>query len=70
MQLSTICKSDLSMSSSFLHSKPMPFMKINALHTALGRPLLAQRLVEVALEHGADAIAHGCTGGTIKFGLK
>lgn len=32
------------------------------LHTALGRPLLAQRLVEVAKEHGADAIAHGCTG--------
>jgi argininosuccinate synthase len=32
------------------------------LHTALGRPLLAQRLVEVALEHGADAVAHGCTG--------
>jgi len=32
------------------------------LHTALGRPLLAQRLVEVALEHGADAISHGCTG--------
>ena len=32
------------------------------LHTALGRPLLAQRLVEVALQHGADAIAHGCTG--------
>ena len=29
------------------------------LHTALGRPLLAQRLVEVALEHGADAIAQG-----------
>ncbi len=32
------------------------------LHTALGRPMLSQRLVEVALEHGADAIAHGCTG--------
>ncbi len=32
------------------------------LHTALGRPLLAQRLVEVAEEVGADAIAHGCTG--------
>lgn len=31
------------------------------LHTALGRPLLAKRLVEVALETGADAIAHGCT---------
>jgi argininosuccinate synthase len=32
------------------------------LHTALGRPLLAQRLVEVALDLGADAVAHGCTG--------
>ncbi len=32
------------------------------LHTALGRPLLSQRLVEVALEMGADAISHGCTG--------
>jgi argininosuccinate synthase len=32
------------------------------LHTALGRPLLAQRLVEVARQYGADAIAHGCTG--------
>lgn len=31
------------------------------LHTALGRPLLAQRLCEVAEEHGAEAIAHGCT---------
>ena len=32
------------------------------LHTALGRPLLAARLVEVAQEVGADAVAHGCTG--------
>ena len=32
------------------------------MHTALGRPLLAQRLCEVAEELGADAIAHGCTG--------
>ena len=32
------------------------------LHTALGRPLLAARLVEVANEVGADAVAHGCTG--------
>ena len=31
------------------------------LHTALGRPLLSQRLVEVAIDCGADAIAHGCT---------
>ncbi len=32
------------------------------MHTALGRPLLAQRLCEVAEERGACAIAHGCTG--------
>lgn len=32
------------------------------LHTALGRPLLGQRLVEVARQHGAQAVAHGCTG--------
>ncbi|MCA9490230.1 MAG: argininosuccinate synthase [Myxococcales bacterium] len=32
------------------------------MHTSLGRPLLAQRLVEVAESVGADAIAHGCTG--------
>jgi argininosuccinate synthase len=32
------------------------------MHTSLGRPLLAQRLVEVAEEMGAHAIAHGCTG--------
>ncbi len=31
------------------------------LHTALGRPLLARRIVEVAREVGADAVAHGCT---------
>jgi len=31
------------------------------MHTALGRPLLAQRLVEVAEKYGADAVAHGCT---------
>jgi len=32
------------------------------MHTALGRPLLARRMAEVALEEGADAVAHGCTG--------
>jgi len=32
------------------------------LGTAIGRPLLAKRQVEVALAEGADAIAHGCTG--------
>jgi argininosuccinate synthase len=32
------------------------------LATALGRPLIARELVQVADEVGADAIAHGCTG--------
>ncbi len=32
------------------------------LHTALGRPLLAKRLVDVALAEGAEAVSHGCTG--------
>ena len=53
----------------FVHEFIWPAVRASAvyegmypLHTALGRPLLSQRLVEVALEHGADAIAHGCTG--------
>jgi argininosuccinate synthase len=32
------------------------------LGTAIARPLLAKRQVEIAIEVGADAIAHGCTG--------
>ncbi|MHC1628975.1 MAG: argininosuccinate synthase [Candidatus Nezhaarchaeales archaeon] len=32
------------------------------LHSALSRPLIAEKLVEVALKEGADAVAHGCTG--------
>ncbi len=32
------------------------------LATAIGRPLLAKMLVDIALEEGADAVAHGCTG--------
>ena len=32
------------------------------LSTALARPLIAKILVEAAEEHGADAVAHGCTG--------
>jgi len=30
--------------------------------TAIGRPLLAKMLADVALKEGADAVAHGCTG--------
>jgi argininosuccinate synthase len=32
------------------------------LATALGRPLIAQKMVEVAKQEGAAAVAHGCTG--------
>jgi argininosuccinate synthase len=45
-----------------------PALKANAvyegvypLNTAVGRPLIAKELARVALEEGADAIAHGCT---------
>ncbi|PCN50044.1 argininosuccinate synthase [Candidatus Geothermarchaeota archaeon ex4572_27] len=44
-------------------------IKANALYegkypvsTALSRPLIAEKLVEVARKEGADAVAHGCTG--------
>ena len=30
--------------------------------TAIGRPLLAKMLVDVAVKEGADSVAHGCTG--------
>jgi argininosuccinate synthase len=53
----------------FLHEFCFPALQAGALyegrypmHTSLGRPLLAQRLCELAEEVGADAIAHGCTG--------
>ncbi len=32
------------------------------LGTAMARPLIARRQVEIALQVGADALAHGCTG--------
>jgi len=32
------------------------------LGTSFARPVLAKRLVEIAIKEGADAIAHGCTG--------
>ncbi|ACL69051.1 argininosuccinate synthase [Halothermothrix orenii] len=32
------------------------------LATALSRPLIAKRMVEVAHQEGAEAVAHGCTG--------
>ena len=47
-----------------------PMMRANAryegdylLGTSIARPLISKRLVEIAHETGADAIAHGATGG-------
>jgi len=53
----------------FVKDYAFPAIQANALYenryplsTALARPLIAKRLVEVAQEYGADAVAHGCTG--------
>ncbi len=53
----------------FITEFAFPAIRANALYegryplsTALARPLIARRLVEVAHEVGADAVAHGCTG--------
>jgi argininosuccinate synthase len=53
----------------FIREFAFPAIRANALYegryplsTALARPLIARRLVEIAREAGADAVAHGCTG--------
>jgi argininosuccinate synthase len=53
----------------FIAEFAFPAIRANALYegryplsTALARPLIARRLVEIAREVGADAVAHGCTG--------
>lgn len=47
----------------------VPLLQANALYedryplvSALSRPLIVRHLVAAAREHGADAVAHGCTG--------
>jgi argininosuccinate synthase len=47
----------------------VPALRANALYegryplvSALSRPLIVRHLVAAAREHGADAVAHGCTG--------
>ncbi|KAM3110814.1 argininosuccinate synthase [Phormidesmis sp. 146-33] len=54
---------------SFVKDYAFPSIQANALYenryplsTALARPLIAKLLVDTAAEHGADAVAHGCTG--------
>jgi argininosuccinate synthase len=53
----------------FVERHVWPALRAGALYqgayplaTALGRPLIARRLAELALEVGADAVVHGCTG--------
>lgn len=52
----------------FVYDYVFPTMKAGAkyedylLGTAFARPIIAKRIVEIALAEGADAIAHGCTG--------
>jgi len=53
----------------FVRDFVFPMFRANALYegeyllgTSVARPLIAKRLVEIAAETGADAIAHGATG--------
>lgn len=53
----------------FINEYIFPALKVNALYqekyplaTALARPLIAKRMVEIAKKEGVDALAHGCTG--------
>jgi argininosuccinate synthase len=53
----------------FVRDFVFPMLRANALYegtyllgTSIARPLIAQRLVEIAHETGADAVAHGATG--------
>ena len=53
----------------FIRDFVFPMFRANALYegvyllgTSIARPLIAKRLVEIAAESGADAIAHGATG--------
>src|ERR1043165_1812599 len=53
----------------FVRDFVFPMFRMNALYegvyllgTSIARPLIAKRLVEIARQSGADAIAHGATG--------
>ncbi|WP_432448519.1 argininosuccinate synthase [Aliiroseovarius marinus] len=53
----------------FVRDYVFPMFRANAqyeglylLGTSIARPLISKRLVEIAKEHGADAVSHGATG--------
>ena len=67
MGVTEICIEDLK--ETFVRDYVFPMFRANALYegeyllgTSIARPLIARRLVEIAEETGADAIAHGATG--------
>jgi len=60
---------ELDVKDEFVNDYVLPAIKANALYegkyplaTALGRPLIASKLVEIAEKEGATAVAHGSTG--------
>ena len=59
----------LDLQQEFLDEYAFPTLQAGAIYeglyllgTSTARPLIAKKLVEIAHEEGADAIAHGCTG--------
>ncbi len=58
----------LDLTDEFVNDYIIPTMQAGAkyeeylLGTSFARPLIAEKLAKIALEEGADAIAHGCTG--------
>ncbi len=52
----------------FVNDYIIPTVKAGALYeeymlgTSFARPIIAKRIVEIAIKEGADAICHGCTG--------
>jgi argininosuccinate synthase len=69
LDLGAIKALELDAKESFIRSFVFPALQADAVYegqyplaTALGRPLIAQLLVEAAQKEGATAVAHGCTG--------
>jgi argininosuccinate synthase len=67
--LGTKAQHTLDVRDEFVSDYVAPAIRANAMYegkyplsTALGRPLIAAKLVEVAEQEGASAVAHGCTG--------
>jgi len=67
--LGAVATYSLDVREEFVSDYILPSIKANGLYegkyplsTALGRPLIAKKMVEIAEKEGADAVAHGSTG--------